>query len=238
MIDIDRLRQLAQAINEHSDDRAEILAEFYAATQSDIIIELLDRLEASEKSDAESLTLYRKARDECDALRAKIVEIERQEPVATVIKEGDSRYWMSERLWTFPDGKYPLYALPGAQQCKNCNGMGDRFDPSGEKIPCDLCESHLEEIRSLVAEAAHDIISGSDFWLSISLAAKKIYALPGTQNVPKEAIAKILTEVMDIATSNGADSRSMPDEYVEVAAWLCGIPTHTPRPACRKTISV
>ena len=115
MIDIDRLRQLAQAINEHSDDRAEILAEFYAATQSDIIIELLDRLEASEKSDAESLTLYRKARDERDALRAKIVEIERQEPVATVIKEGDSRYWMSERLWTFPDGKYPLYALPGAQ---------------------------------------------------------------------------------------------------------------------------
>ena len=125
----------------------------------------------------ESLTLYRKARDERDALRAKIAEMERQEPVATVIKEGDSRYWMSERLWTCPDGKYPLYAILGAQQCKNCNGMGDRFDPSGEKIPCDLCESHLEEIRSLVAEAAHDIISGSDFWLSISLAAKKIYAL-------------------------------------------------------------
>ena len=44
------------------------------------------------------------------------------------------------------------------------------------------------------------------------------------QNVPKEAIAKILTEVMNIAVANGADSRSMPDEYVEVAAWLCGIP--------------
>ena len=38
------------------------------------------------------------------------------------------------------------------------------------------------------------------------------------------AIEKILTEVMDIAAANGADSRSMPDEYVEVAAWLCGIP--------------
>ena len=47
---------------------------------------------------------------------------------------------------------------------------------------------------------------------------------PGAQNVPKEAISKILTEVMDIAVSNGADSRSMPDEYVEVAAWLRGIP--------------
>ena len=29
---------------------------------------------------------------------------------------------------------------------------------------------------------------------------------------------------MDIAVSNGANSVSMPDEYVEVAAWLCGIP--------------
>ena len=79
----------------------------------------------------------------------------------------------------------PLPDPPGAQQCKNCNGMGSRFDPSGEKIPCDLCESHLEEIRSLVAEAAHDIVSGSDFWLSISLAAKKIYALPGAKGEEK-----------------------------------------------------
>ena len=82
-------------------------------------------------------------------------------------------HWMYQPDW--------FSVLPGAQQCRNCNGMGDRFDPSGEKIPCDLCESHLEEIRSLVAEAAHDIISGSDFWLSISLAAKKIYTLPGAK---------------------------------------------------------
>ena len=68
---------------------------------STIVHALLDRLEAAEK--------------ERDALRAKIAEMEKQEPVATVIKEGDSRYWMSERLWTFPNGKYPLYALPGAQ---------------------------------------------------------------------------------------------------------------------------
>ena len=44
------------------------------------------------------------------------------------------------------------------------------------------------------------------------------------ERTPYEIIGKILTEVMDIAVSNGADSRSMPDEYVEVAAWLCGIP--------------
>ena len=161
------------------------LAKFYAAANPAVISELLDRLEAAEKerdnanaaaagvalhagamqdrleaaekSDAESLAMYRKARDERDALRAavrheadcveackseierlraenaglvddmnllrdnntalraRIEEMDKQESVATVIKEGDSRYWMSERLWMFPDGKYPLYALPGAQ---------------------------------------------------------------------------------------------------------------------------
>ena len=142
---------------------------------TDIVDRLNDSLSAGYSE------LRKEAAVEITRLRAKITEMEKQKPVATVIKEGDSRYWMSERLWTFPDGKYPLYALPGAQQCKNCNGMGDRFEPSGEKIPCDLCESNLEELRVLVAEAAHDIISGGDFWLSTSLAAKKIYALPGAQ---------------------------------------------------------
>ena len=45
------------------------------------------------------------------------------------------------------------------------------------------------------------------------------------KTIPYGAIGNILTEVMDIATANGADSRSMPDEYVEVAAWLCGVPS-------------
>ena len=82
-------------------------------------IEVIDRLEAAEKSDAESLMMYRKAGDERDDLRAAMLRMERP---------------------------------------------------------------------------------------------------------PYGAIGKILTEVMDIAVSNGADSQSMPDEYVEVAAWLCGMP--------------
>lgn len=69
------------------------------------------RLEAADHFAAQTELMKRKY----DDLRAKITEMEQQEPVATVIKEGDSRYWMSERLWTFPDGKYPLYALPGAK---------------------------------------------------------------------------------------------------------------------------
>ena len=39
----------------------------------------------------------REAWREIVSLRAKVAEMEKQEPVATVIKEGDSRYWMSER---------------------------------------------------------------------------------------------------------------------------------------------
>ena len=70
---------------------------------STLVHALIDRLEAAEKSDAESIAMYRKARDERDnlraenaalvddmnllrnnntALRAKIAEMERQEPVA------------------------------------------------------------------------------------------------------------------------------------------------------------
>ena len=47
-------------------------AEYIAAANPAVINELLDRLEAAEKSDAESIAMYRKARDERDTLRAKI----------------------------------------------------------------------------------------------------------------------------------------------------------------------
>ncbi len=120
-----------------------------------------------------------------------------QEGVVGFGDSPDAAMWSFDNAW-----RKKLAPLPGAQQCKNCNGMGDRFDPSGEKIPCDLCESNLEEIRVLVAEAAHDIVSGSDFWLSTSLAAKKICALPGAQPAQK-AVAYLDLGVggyMDVGT--------------------------------------
>ena len=133
----------------------------------DEVLELLDRLEAAEKSDAESIAMYRKVRDERDALHAKIARMEQQEPIAKV-----------------------------------------RVHQTGGNAGLAWSVAPLNDFDSLPLMRDGD----------------RLYALPGAQNVPKEAIAKILTEVMDIAVSNGADSRSMPDEYVEVAAWLCGIP--------------
>ena len=56
------------------------------------------------------------------------------------------------------------------------------------------------------------------------------YACPvPAQSVPVAAIEKVLAEVMEIAVSNGASSVSMPDEYVEIAAWLHGLAT-VPKP--------
>ena len=54
----------------------------------------------------------------------------------------------------------------------------------------------------------------------------KLYARTGAQpspSVPVEAIGKMLADAMVVAVSNGANSVSMPDEYVEVAVWLRGI---------------
>ena len=177
MIDINELRRLA-------------LDGDLAAMQ-----EIIHRLEAAEKDRSRFLVEIGKLCAQCDALRTKIAEMERQKlarlvtPTAYRWRYCGAVKWQygeltEETVQAAKEHNHEVQALgilPDAQQCKNCNGMGDRFDPSGEKIPCDLCESHLEEIRSLVAEAAHDIISGGDFWLSISLAAKKIYALPGAQ---------------------------------------------------------
>jgi hypothetical protein len=47
--------------------------------------------------------------------------------------------------------------------------------------------------------------------------------LDHVERVPRDAIEKLLSEAMDRAVANGANSVSMPDEYVEIAAWLCGV---------------
>ncbi len=76
-------------------------------------------------------------------------------------------------------------------------------------------------------KSAHTV--SEDRWAAMLAAAPAAPEAPqpSQQDIPRNAIEKILTEVMDAAVANGADSRSMPDEYVEVAAWLCGIkPSH------------
>ena len=93
------------------------------------IHELLDRLEAAEKSDAESIAMYHKARDERDALRANIEEMERQEPARLVTATAYRWRYRGAIKWQYGElteeaarlakehnhEVQPLYTLPGAQ---------------------------------------------------------------------------------------------------------------------------
>lgn len=68
----------------------------------------------------------------------------------------------------------------------------------------------------------------NDAWVAGLPVGTKLYAVPQPA-IPasvKNSIGTILTQVMDLAAANGANSVSMPDEYVEVAAWLCGVEAH------------
>ena len=69
-------------------------------------------------------------------------------------------------------------------------------------------------------------INLSDPVVQKRLASQWGYVPAGAQpapSVPVEAIGKMLADAMSVAVSNGANSVSMPDEYVEVAVWLRGI---------------
>lgn len=105
-----------------------------------LLSEMLDRLDAAEKSDAESLAMYRRARDERDALRAKVVEMEKQEPVAWARKLGmdlpsfgcvtDLKY----RPSNMPESAYmPLYALPVAQ-AQPAPSFADAYQGAMEEV--------------------------------------------------------------------------------------------------------
>ena len=80
MIDTKELRRLAQAALIGPDGVSlnwlKLLQDFQKEANPAAVSELLDRLEAAEKSDAESLAMYRRARDERDALRASIEALE------------------------------------------------------------------------------------------------------------------------------------------------------------------
>lgn len=98
--------------------------------------EIIIRLETAEKSDAESLSMYRRARDERDALRAELNEIrygvavahdtikalrakveamEQQEPIDLRFPSALRKMWASYEIQQWIEDQGPLYALPGAQ---------------------------------------------------------------------------------------------------------------------------
>ena len=53
--------------------------------------------------------------------------------------------------------------------------------------------------------------------------SEMLAAIPAAEPAPMREINGMLEELMAIAVSNGANSISMPDDYVAVAAWLAGV---------------
>ena len=122
MIDTKELRRLAQAATINAS--LDVWLEFRdSLSNPTTIIKLLDRLEAAEKDVAHQKALAESAlrvaerwERKCDSLRAKIAEMEQQEPVGwqRLYKDGSG----SEDFTDLPDvfeHQRPLYALPGAK---------------------------------------------------------------------------------------------------------------------------
>lgn len=55
------------------------------------------------------------------------------------------------------------------------------------------------------------------------------------RNVPLEAISQMLRDAMELAVANGANSVSIPDHLVEIAAWLAEVGTAGGCGACDGT---
>lgn len=118
-----------------------------------------------------------------------------------------------------------------------CAGQAWQQAAAAYERPCVLWKPRLfidgNQWCALFGENIQEGVAGfgdspdEAMWAFDTAWRKKLSPLPGAQpapSVPREAINKMLTQLMDLAVSNGANSISMPDEYVEVAAWLCGIP--------------
>lgn len=226
-------------------------AAFIAAANPAAITELLDRLEAAESDGLEQsrlngmggereaalLSKLEAAEKERDALRAKIEEMERQEPVAwlhetrrdsDVVTDAVKHVWGRVAVGSMAEYSIPLYTLPGAQPAPN--------------IPDDGFKECITRAVTLAARKAnlYALRFGDDDARRTCLSALVdelcgLFKVQLAPSVPAESIGKMLAQVMEAAVANGANSVSMPDELVEVAAWLSGA---QPNPANGQTRAV
>jgi hypothetical protein len=102
------------------------------------------------KANAVLMSLCQEA---ADALAAPV-----QEPVATVIKKGADRQWMSERLASLPDGIYSLYTTPPAA------AVQEGRDWSLLEATQESLREHMSEIKRLkeAQPAVPDAMTSAD----------------------------------------------------------------------------
>lgn len=64
------------------------------------------------------------------------------------------------------------------------------------------------------------VVDGKFYGLPSGAVAALARSFTAHDIAPIEAIGNLLAQAMNQAVANGANSVSMPDEYVEIAAWL------------------
>ena len=127
-----------------------------------------------------------------------------------------------EELATLPKGRHMLgivgtYGVDGYVPAQPAPSFADAYQGAMEDVA-------IWKKRALEAEDLN-----RKFVAEINGPAYTCEPAQPAASVPVEAIGKMLADAMTVAVSNGANSVSMPDEYVEVAVWLRGIsPQPTP----------
>ena len=80
-----------------------------------------------------------------------------------------------------------------------------------------------EEAAAILAQQ-HADLKGTGRYIMITEALRMgAEALRALADIPYEAISATVNDAMSSAVEHGANSVSMPDDYVAVVAWLCGI---------------
>ena len=177
---------------------------------------------------------------ENDALRARIEAMEQQEPVATVrinaINGNPSVDFVPDHRYLHHNDK--LYLAPGAQnvpveQDASVRKAWSRFSNELHRSPDAPYPGMSEAFERHFSQSFTDREwrAESGTWAAAWKAAKRHEAqAQPAPSVPTDSIGKLLTQAMDVAVANGANSVSMPDELVEVAAWLAAAPKPEAKP--------
>lgn len=84
----------------------------------------------------------------------------------------------------------------------------------------------LERLAGLEATVSNEWDSVERVLPDITKTLRGLLDDPATSLSPAalNTIVQWLNADIPLAAANGADSRSMPDEFVEIAGWLCGVP--------------
>lgn len=94
----------------------------------------------------------------------------------------------------------------------------------GEQLPTfDDWMSKMRATHEVPFGTAYEIFARKAWNAALAAAPSHPIAAQGRLAIPIDAIANLLGEAMDAAVENGANSVSMPDEYVEIAKWLSAI---------------